>query len=299
LAKKLYSSGTVIAGEKAINTITDCDSIILDTCDLFNADNIQLVKMKIFDHNQVDTAIIDAASVLNKADSLFANIFLKIIRNKTDLIKEVTHISINDNLGFNATIEDRNIILGSGKLLTKNHIPIPTKYAEEHWIQNNPNLKMIYLAIDGYLVALFLMQLNPLSKIVKYINNLQRQNIRLIFKSKDPLVSVNTVSSVYNIDNDLTNNISAKDPPTNKNFVGISYTGSMSTFVSSIASSITARNLILFTTVIGIISILLGLTLISVFVSLNAIKNLSLINLVIFQISWFTLGTILHSWRKV
>lgn len=83
-----------------IEDAADVNCILMNATELFPEGSVVLHGIKTFQGTRIDTAIVDAASVICKADSVLRDVFLYIINGRTELLKPVDTVRYEDLMDF-------------------------------------------------------------------------------------------------------------------------------------------------------------------------------------------------------
>ena len=300
VCKKLYKNKSILYKYSAIYKLKECENLIIENNEFFSEDNFKLLKMKIFDYNQINSSIINITSLLVKAQSMFAKVFLNIINNKTQLIKDVTNIEQHTGLGYCGTIDNKKIIFGTSDYLLDNNVVIPSKYVKLSGdMDNDKSLKTLYVAIDGLLTAMFLIKITPKNEIIPILKNINKNDLKITLSLVDTLITIDNISYVYNINK---NNLSTISPAEKADIkfdnLGIMYSGTIYNFVIAITNCIKIKHLLNITYILQIISIVLGLCLTTTFVALNSINLITFSGLIGIQLFWLFITFVISNTHK-
>lgn len=297
ISKKLYKNKSILYKYSAIYKLKECENLIIDNNEFFLEDNFKLLKMKIFDYNKINESIIDIASLLVKTESRLTKVFLDIIGNKTQLIKEVTNIEQTANLGYSGIIDNKKITFGTSDYLLDNNIVIPSKYIKLSGdMDNDKSLKTLYIAIDGLLTAMFLIKITPNQEMVKTIKNINKNDLKITCSLVDTFITIDNISYIYNINKNNLNTISPNEKSDIQfNNLGILYSGTTTNFVTSIANCIKIKHLLNVAYILQLVSIISGFCLIITFVALNAINLITFSGLIGIQLFWLFISFIISN----
>ena len=78
MSAKLIPAGAMVSGYSAVDAFSRTEAVVLDAKDLFRPSDIILHGIKPFDKSQIDSVILDAASVVCNTDGMLTDVFNKI-----------------------------------------------------------------------------------------------------------------------------------------------------------------------------------------------------------------------------
>ncbi len=289
LSKKLFKKEILLYKYSALDKIQSCENLIIDNDQFFEKNDFKLVKMKIFDYKQINNSIIYVSSLLKQADSVISKVFLDIIGNKDSMIKDVKNLKVDQNSGLTGIVDGKKIIFGSSDYLLDSNVVIPSKYVNlSKTILEDKTLKVLYIAIDGILAAMFLVKVIASGDIVRFLKLVEKNNLRITLNLKDAFISVDDVVGVYDVNKDLISEISdeSKNDIVYKD-LGILHTGKISSFITAVVESVRSRQFFDITNVLEIVSLVLTSCLVITFIALNAIGYITFARLILIQLFWF------------
>ncbi len=294
-----------VCGEKSGVEYGDVNVLVTTADKLFTPDAVVLNGIKTFEGMRIDEAILDAASVLNGADSILTGTFLKIIAGKTELLSKAENLHYEDGMGLSAWIGNRRILIGNRELMSSHNIRVPSLDYESRF--NLEGSDLVYLSAQGELTAVFIFSLQPTYATEEAIRMLYNSDIALTIKTSDSIITKERLSQLFGIHPDY-----FKILPTKFNklynecsqFVKIrpaisindgSFT-SMSCAVS-LAKRIKIMTKLAF--VVTLCSVILGALLIAVFGFLNATKQLTPLLMFCYPIMWIFIHFLLQKTIRI
>ncbi|MGN0691335.1 MAG: hypothetical protein ACI4K7_03190, partial [Oscillospiraceae bacterium] len=202
-ASKKYSQmqGAVI-GFDAIDEFSDTNSIMADASQLFPQGSVYLSNIKIFSDTRIDEAIVEAASLACRSDSIMKNMFFDIIGGKTELLNPVESYIYEDSMGLCGWINNKRVLLGNRKLMENHSIDgMPSPQKEKQYTNGGASIP-VYLSISGELSAMFIINLTPVPEVAQTLRELDRKHIKVILRSVDSAVSVERMAQMFDISPD-------------------------------------------------------------------------------------------------
>lgn len=200
-AKKNAENQGVIIGFDCIDEFAETNSILIDADQLFPQGSVKLANIKVFSETRIDEAIVEAASLASQAGSILKNMFYDIIGGKTELLNPVESYIFEDSMGLCGWINNKRVLLGNRDLMINHSIEgIPSINKEREYTENGRNA--VYLSISGELSAMFLVEITPTMEIRQSFEELQKNDIYVIIRSVDSLVSINRLSELFEVSPD-------------------------------------------------------------------------------------------------
>ena len=297
--KKLFKKNILLYKYSAIDKVKDCHDIIIDNNEFFNSDNFKLIKMKIFDYNKINDSIIDISSLLIESRSLIAKVFLDIIGNKRSLIKEVFNIEKCVN-GITGLVDNKNVILGTSDYLLDNNIVIPSKYINlSAAIVEDKSLKTLYVAIDGYLTAMFLIKVTPFSEIKNSLKLVEKNDFKLSICLKEPFISAEDISCIYNLNKNFIREVTIDEKnEINSCEIGILHNERADSVITSIVECLKIKQCFNIASMVEFLSFVLTSCLIVTFIFLNVIYSITFTRLLLIQFFWFLVEFLVSNIRR-
>ena len=297
LVKKMSKNKSILYKYSVLNKIKDCNNLLFNSSDLFNQNSFKLIKIKILDYNQINTSIINIASILVNSNSLLSKVFMDILNQRSDLLKDISSIRKDNDLGFSAIIDDKEVIFGTRDYLLDNNIVIPSKYINlPDEIESDKSLKNLFVSIGGILTAMFLIKITPVDEVSNMLKLLYKNEIKITLRSVDPILTSENISYIYNFNIDNISILqSNKEPLMTSNNLGVLYANPIVNFIKSIISLKkfkSASNICFFIQLIGI---LISCCLIIALIWLNSINLITYQNLLLTQFFWLLITWLISS----
>lgn len=197
-AKKNSENQGVILGYDCIDEFAETNSVLIDADQLFPQGSVKLSAIKVFSDTRIDEAIVEAASLTTQAGSVLKNMFYDIIAGKTELLNPVESYIFEDSMGLCGWINNKRVLLGNRDLMINHSIEgMPPVAKEKEYTENGRHA--VYLSISGELSAMFLVEITPTMEVGQALRDLQKNDIYIMVRSVDSLVSINRLSELFDI----------------------------------------------------------------------------------------------------
>ena len=196
-AALLKERGT-ITGFAAVKDIAQTTSVVLTGEELFPESTCMLKGMKLFKKMQMDEAILYAASVLSETKHPLKGTFMESISEVQDHMPASFDTAYEAKLGLSTWIYDRKVLLGNKEMMGAHGIEIPSTAKPEEY--NKGNRRAMFLAIDGSVYAMFVVEYFS-DPIIEYeLQRLEASNIELLVKTEDSNIDQSLICELFDLD---------------------------------------------------------------------------------------------------
>ncbi|MBR3867260.1 MAG: hypothetical protein IKM54_05670, partial [Butyricicoccus sp.] len=283
-----------VAGYGAVEEFEDVDSVVLSANDLFPGGSITLYGIKTLGIDKIDDHILDAASIVCYAKSTLAPIFMQVIEGKTQLLRQVDSVVIENGMGLSGWVNGRRVLVGNRDLLQNHGIDVPSREYEAKFIQEHRDI--VYLATSGEISAMFIVGYAADPHVEKSLGRLLKNNLSMLVCSNDPNITPRKLATVFTFPVNMIRIIPGKSMgrfhelkrkklrmPAN-----IANDGSMHSFICALSAVRAIRKSLSLSTLLQSLSIILGFITVAV-VGLTLQQDmgpLTVSNLLIFQSLW-------------
>ena len=286
MSAKLIPAGAMVSGYSAVDAFSRTEAVVLDAKDLFCPSDIILHGIKPFDKSQIDSVILDAASVVCNTDGMLTDVFNKIIGSNRSMLRPVENVTYEDSMGLAAWVYGKRVLIGNRELMVNHGIEVPSNDYETRFVRDRKNI--IYLANSGQLSAMFVISYRPNDPTREQLEMLADRGMYLIINTSDPNITAEKIHAVYD---QLT---AQKDSSPAK----IGFIGSSRMMVTAILDCFTAKTAIDQAVLIQMIALVAGYALVALFSLMGNLSYLSILHLLIFQLVWAIIGTVIPNLKK-
>ncbi|MDE6658359.1 MAG: hypothetical protein K2J88_07250, partial [Oscillospiraceae bacterium] len=207
--QKLAKSKALLLGYQSIDDFYDTNSLMVDASAMFPEGSIQLQGVKTYSNVKSDETLIAAKSLALYAGSAFGHIFDEVLKGREHIIYPVENYIYEDSLGLCGWIHNQRVLLGNRDLMISHRIEgVPSKNKEAELVGEGK--EAVYLSISGNLSALFVIQLQADKAVKSWVKQAMRYNLCFILHSVDPMITLQKVSSLFEIPQHMVKIIPAK-----------------------------------------------------------------------------------------
>lgn len=303
--KKLVSRGSMISGLSACNEIYDTNSVLIKSSDLFPKGSIQLSAIKTFAAGKIDDVILDAASVVIRAESDLSDVFLSVIGGRRDLLHPVDSIVYEESMGLSAWVQSKRVLIGNRELISNHGIDVPSKDYEERYLSSG--MDMVYLAESGELAAVFLIQYKPGKQIKKAMKALRNLSIGVVAVSTDPNINAQKIAKIFDVEESMIKTVPADKQgetervmrQSSREDVGVASISSFTAFVQTIFAAIKLKSIAALAVSLQTAGAILGFAIMAFFTLMSGSISISIEAILLYQLFWLMVVIIIPAFRKV
>ncbi len=197
-AKKALRYGAMIVGWKAAEEFGDVHALAVDAHEVFPSESVLLHGIKTFSGARIDEAILDAAAVSIAAGGPLSSVFLRVIQNRTDILKEVDTLVYEQDMGLSGWVGGRRVLIGNRRLLENHGVDVPSRDYEARYTKGNR--QVVYLSTSGELSAMFVLSYVPDESIAKALKRMCSAGITLLVRTCDPNITEELICQTYGLD---------------------------------------------------------------------------------------------------
>lgn len=189
--------GSMVAGWAAIDRFSAANAVMLDAKDLFPRGTVILNGIRTFAGQRIDEAIMDAAALMGTVGGPLSDLFDQIIKSRREILPKIGEPVYEDGKGVSGTVSGRQILIGTNELMRAHGIEPPSRDYEKKYIQSGKRL--VYLASDGCLVAMFIIDYTSDLRRSQALRRLERNGISLIVRTSDPNVTPRFLADCFGL----------------------------------------------------------------------------------------------------
>lgn len=198
--KRLNKEGTVVTSIDAAEHIAASNAVVLDSADIFDRKSCTMHGMKDFKSMRIDVVLLYAAAMVIKSGGPLKECFEEVVDGRQDLLPPVKELVYEDKLGISARIYDQKVLLGNRNMLVHHNIKAPEKAFEDKYIHDGR--KVIYLACNEQLAAMFVVSYSVDENIKGYLKLLEANGIQILVRTNDVNVTEELISSRFGLNPD-------------------------------------------------------------------------------------------------
>lgn len=197
ISAELDKYGARVCGFEGAQMAASTDAIVLEAENLFGTHGCDLHGIKVFNNTKIDDAIIYAAAVIIKTKSPLAHVFDNVIIGKQSILPKVDSVQYEEQMGTSAWVYHKKVLVGNRNLLINHGVNVPKISFEQKYTRRNR--KALYLAVDGKILAMFVVSYSADPDLKRELIKLEKTGITLIVKSSDPYINEESLTNLFEL----------------------------------------------------------------------------------------------------
>ena len=197
ISAELNKYGARVCGFEGAQMAASTDAVVLEAANLFGTHGCDLHGIKVFNNTKIDDAIIYAAAVIIKTKSPLAHVFDNVIIGKQSILPKVDSVQYEEQMGTSAWVYHKKVLVGNRNLLINHGVNVPKISFEQKYTRRNR--KALYLAVDGKIMAMFVVSYSADPDLKRELIKLEKTGITLIVKSSDPYINEESLTNLFDL----------------------------------------------------------------------------------------------------
>lgn len=293
ISKKLEDNGSMINGFEGAQMVDNANAIVIEAQDLFGPNSCEIHGIKTFNGAKADDVILKTAAVIMKTKSPLSYVFDDVIIGKQTILPEVDGVVYEDRLGTSAWIYRKKILVGTRDLLIHHGVRVPKEEFEKKYTRKGR--KILYLAVTGTIMAMFVVSYNADPKLKKELRKLEKSGITVLVKSSDPFINDESIAELFalpegyvRVMNSSNGRIFEKysNMCVEKSPAYVVHNGSALGFVSAMGAAENIEETRKLLSVLISFGCAMGLGVVALLGFIGGISQLGALNVVVFQAVW-------------
>ena len=302
--KSLSKAGAMITGSSAIAEFGDALGVMVDVSEVIRPSDVEVNGIKMMNTPRMDEAILNAASLVCRVDSPLSGLFLQILQNRRDLLKEVDSVIYEDGMGLSGWVDGKRVLVGNRQLMLNHSISIPKVQYEQR--TNKGTQYVVYVAVDGELSAMFLVLYRVSESVRKAMQDMEAAGFKIYIKTTDSNLDETKIAQMCGVDvgtlslipQYLYTEYDQKCAPRSNMKASVAYTGGIEAYFKVLTSCIRLRSSLSLTSAFYLCSAAIGLALIILFTLLGSTSVIKLLSVLIYQLFWIAATVIITNIKK-
>lgn len=197
LSKQLSRKGAMINGFEGAAIVDDANAIVIEAQDLFDPRSCEIHGIKTFNGAKADDVILKTAAVIINTKSPLASVFDAVIIGKQNILPEVDGIVYEDRMGTSAWIYRKKILVGTRELMIHHGVTVPKEEYEKKYTRKGR--KILYLAVTGKLMAMFVVSYSADPQLKKSLKRLEKSGMTILVRSADPFINDESIAELFSL----------------------------------------------------------------------------------------------------
>lgn len=296
--RKLRSGNTVINGYSAVEDAVNSNGIIIDSADAFRSGGCNIEGIKLYHKMRIDEAILYTASVVIASGGVLSEIFDGVIEGKRELLLPVETLAYEEKLGCSCWIHNHRVLVGNKELLKHHNVDLPDDGLEEKFREAGKNT--LYLAIEGKIAAMFIVVYKADEITAHYIRALEKDGVSILFRTSDANITESFLEQEFGLPKNVVKIINPvagemftkiKNEEKEQSDALIVHDGRVVTMLKALHSAFGVIQFVNASRTVQAVAAIIGILLVAVLSFMSAISQISVWQIILYQLVW---GTVLY-----
>lgn len=305
VSKQIKARGAMINGYAGAKKMADANAIVFDASSLFPAGSCDFHGVKTFGGTRIDDAILQTAAVVISTQSPLKDVFNKVIVGKQSILPDIDTIVYEERMGTSAWIYGKKVLVGNRQLMLQHGIHMPSEEFESKY--NHDGRYLLYLAVAGKLVAMFVVSYSPNGAVKKALNKLEKSGMTVLVRTTDSNIDEEMLTEQYDLVDGFVRVLNTASGrvfekySSDKEDTAPAYVvsnGTADAFTSTMHASDVLNNSKNVLSILQIFGIAISLGLVAVFAIYGGLAQITPLTVVIFQSIWSLFVLFMSKLRK-
>ena len=253
---------------------------------------------------RMDEATLNAARLVCRVDSPLSGLFLQILQNRRDLLKDVDSVIYEDGMGLSGWVDGKRVLVGNRQLMLNHSISIPKVQYEQRTEKGTQYV--VYVAVDGELSAMFLVLYRVSESVRRAMQNIEAAGFKVYIKTTDSNLDETKIAQMCGVDVGMLSMVpqylyaeyDQKCAPRSNMKASVAYTGGIEAYFKVLVGCIRLKSSLSLTSAFYLCSAAIGLALIILFTLLGSTSVIKLLSVLVYQVFWIAATVIITNIKK-
>ncbi len=200
--KAYVKNSGMLLGFQSVDDFYDVNCVMVDARTLFPKGTTKLESIQMVGESRIEEALQYSASLTQHAGSILKDLFTGAILAEDRLILPVEDYAYDEGRGISGWIHNKRILLGTREMMIEHNIEgLPVSAKEEELVAGGN--EALYLSVSGTVSAMYVVHLEANKTICRWLEELERENLFLLVRSNDALLSQRSVAKMFGFPEDL------------------------------------------------------------------------------------------------
>ena len=280
--KAYVRNSGLLLGYQSVDDFYDVNTVMVDARTLFPKDSTRLESVELLGDVRSEDVIFYAAALTRHGGSILRNMFLAAMEHDDRILPAVEDYAYDEGKGISGWIHNQRILLGTREMMAAHNtegLPPASREDEAAAVGN----RILYLAVSGSVAAMFTVRLTASKTIKHWLRALDREQIFLLIRSNDPLLSQRGIAKMFSFPEDLLKVIpsrlepeyAAETVPMKTARPSMLCAGRLPGFIQTIVGAKRIRSAATLGLILQIVTACLGFLYVLIFVLLNDYEDIS------------------------
>lgn len=302
LCKLARKNGGMLVGFEAVDKFADTNAIMIEADDLFPKGTVELKGIKTFGEQSIDRVLLEATALMAQIGGPLSEVFLRIVQNRDNILPHVENITYEDECGAMGWVSGRRILVGNRDLMNTCNVSVSAVQ-----LMDEPGRQTVYLAADNEVVGVLILGYHVSAEKKHEMQRIVKNGIGIIVKTTDPSITAEFICKQFDIDLHAITVLSGSLVHTYDELTGhieeasdamFGTKGKATCMMRVITACVREKSNISIVRLLQNISVILGFILIAFLVCFSALKQISTLAMVVYEVFWLIVLLILPKIRR-
>lgn len=198
--KALRRHGAGLSGYGAVRAFGRADTLLLPERLLYPAGQVRLCALRPLGGDDMEEAVLAAASVAHAARLAVEPAILGMLVGAQSLLRPVEQLRVKPEMGVEAQVDGRRVLLGSRALLRQNQVDLTGRMLLEveakYAVKGND---FFYLAVGETPCAMFVLEYKPQRALRAALRGLTGAGVSLLVSAADPNITRDSIAEQFRL----------------------------------------------------------------------------------------------------
>lgn len=272
----------LLLGYQSVDDFYDVNCVMIDAQTLFPPGTTKLESIQVVGESRIEEALQYSASLTQHAGSILKDLFSTAILAEEKILPPVEEYAYDEGKGMSGWIRNKRVLLGTREMMIEHNIEgLPVSAKEEELVAGGN--EALYLSVSGTVAAMYIIRLEPHKSIIRWLSKLEQENLFLLIRSNDALLSQRSIARMFNFPEDLLKvmparleaEYTAETRPLQTAKPSMLCAGRLAGFVQTIVGARRIRSAASLGMILQTVTAILGLIYALVFILMGAYSDLS------------------------
>ncbi|MBQ3940460.1 MAG: hypothetical protein II723_05040 [Oscillospiraceae bacterium] len=200
--KAYVRNSGLLLGYQSVDDFYDVNTVMVDARTLFPKESTKLESVELFGDARTEDVIFYAAALTRHGGSILRGMFLSAMEHDDRILPTVEDYSYDEGKGISGWIHNQRVLLGTREMMSAHSIEGLPPAAREDEAAAVGN-RVLYLSVSGTAAAMFTIRLTAAKTVKHWLRALDREQIFLLIRSNDPLLSQRGIAKMFAFPEDL------------------------------------------------------------------------------------------------
>lgn len=280
--KNFVRNSGVLLGYQSVDDFYDVNTVMIDAQVLFPKGTTTLESIQVIGEGRIEEALQYSASLTQHAGSILKDLFAGAILAEDTLLLPVENYTYDEGKGISGWIENKRVLLGTREMMIAHNVEGIPACSKEEALVGSGN-EALYFAVSGTVTAMYVVRLEASRGTVHWLHELVHEEIFLLIRSNDALLSGRRISKMFGIPESslrvlpasMEEAYEAETQPLEEDSPSMLCAGRIAGFAQTVIGAKRIRSAATLGLVLQTVAVALGLLYVLVFVLMGAYKDIS------------------------